>query len=467
MSKQTLKVVLISVICTLLSVAAIGVIAAPKVVEKIKTAAVVNYEDEYSELAYILDESKGAVIQPNYIITGLIMSPDFQEYLDEGVQNGWWTEEFLEQFLIDEALPIFFTNYHVLFSVILGSEPVQGAGEKVTLIKAKVEQILYAIKGQVGRLSNILNSGAISDIKSLVATLQANKDKIAGVISTLQGLDIDNINSIISQLQSSLGQLEEVISAVKNLDIESLTSSVENLVEGLTSVITAIQNLDTESLEDVIATLKDIKATVDGLDKEQLAETIEKVKAIVETIQNTDFSELIELVNKVVSLVESIQNGEFDGLLGDILENIVSSDAIQDILNNLELTVSNIIKLLQIYFTKFVDIEYDYNFNNPVTIPIVGEVDLSAYARILNVIDVEIPEDAFVYDNNGTAKLGDDTLTINAAYVGFEIDTVGDESITVSIEEGHVVNVLSEPIVITGANASIIKNFIPTINNQI
>ncbi|WOO89409.1 hypothetical protein R2F61_01520 [Mollicutes bacterium LVI A0078] len=456
MSKQTLKVVLISVICTLLSVAAIGVIAAPKVVEKIKTTAVVNYEDEYSELAYILDESKGAVIQPNYIITGLIMSPDFQEYLDEGVQNGWWTEEFLEQFLIDEALPIFFTNYHVLFSVILGSEPVQGAGEKVTLIKAKVEQILYAIKGQVGRLSNILNSGAISDIKSLVATLQANKDKIAGVIATLQGLDIDNINSIISQLENSLGQLEEVISAVKNLDIESLTSSVENLVEGLTSIITAIQNLDTESLEDVIATLKDIKATVDGLDKEQLAETIEKVKAIVETIQNTDFSELIELVNKVVNLVESIQNGEFDGLLGDILENIISSDAIQDILNNIELTVSNIIRLLQIYFTKFVDIEYDYNFNNPVTIPIVGEVDLSAYARILNVIDVEIPEDAFVYDNNGTAaNLKDDTLTINAVYVGFEID--GEPT----------TNVLSEPIVITGANASIIKNFIPTINNQI
>ncbi len=467
MSRQTLKIVFISVICTLLSIGAIGVIAAPKVVEKIKTTAVVNYEDEFSELAYILDESKGAVIQPNYIITGLIMSPDFQEYLDEGVQNGWWTEEFLEEFLIDEALPIFFTNYHVLFSVILGSDPVQGAGEKVTIIKAKVEQILYAVKGQIGRISNFLNSGAINDIKSLVATLQANKDQIVGIISTLQSLDIENINSIVSQLKDSLGQLEDVIAAVKNLDIEKLTSSVENLVEGLTSVITAIQNLDTDSIEDVVVTLKEIKATIDGLDKEQLAETIEKAKAIVETIQNTDFSELIELVNKVVDLIEKIQNGEFDGLLGDVLENILNSDAIQDIIGDLELTVEKIIQLLQIYFTKFVDYDHDYNFFEPITIA-GNTVDLSDYARILNVIDVEIPTDAFVYDNNGTSvNLSDDTLTINAVYVGFEIDTSGDESVDESITENHLVNVLSGPIVIEGSNALVAKNFIPTINNQI
>ncbi len=455
MNKQMIKVAVISVLGTLAVVALVAAIALPRVIDGAKTAAVTNFSDEYDELSYILGQSAEPVIQPNYIITGLIMSPDFQEYLDEGVQNGWWTEEFLEEFLIDEALPIFFTNYHVLFSVILGSEPVQGVGEKLTLVQAKVQDILFAVKGQVGKISAFLNSPTIGNIKALIGNLEANKDKLIGVIQTLQGLDIENINSIVSKLKDSLAQLEDVISAIKDLDIDKLTSNVESLVEGLTSVIDAIQNLDTDSLNDVIETLKDVKATIDGLDKDKLAEDVAKLKAIIETIKATDFSELIELVNNVLDLIEKIQNGEFDGILGDVLENILNSDVIQNIIGDLQLTVENIIKLLQIYFSKFVDYDHDYNFFEPITI--AGKtVDLSDYARILNVIDVEIPTDGYVYDNNGTAvNLGDDTLTINTVYVGFEID--GEPT----------TNVLSGPIVIEGSNAIVVKNFIPTLNAQV
>lgn len=455
MNKQTIKVAIISVLSTLAVVALVAYIALPKVIDGAKTAAVTSYGDEYEELAYILGQSADPVVQPNYIITGLIMSPDFQEYLDEGVQNGWWTEEFLEQFLIDEALPIFFTNYHVLFSVILGSDPVQEAGDKVTIVKAKVENILLAVKAQIGKVSNLLNSPTIANLKAVIGNLEANKDKIAGLISTLQGLDVDNINSIINQLQASLGQLQDVIDSIKNLDIEQLTSSVQSLISGLNSVIDAINNLDTDSLNDTIATLKDIKATIEGIDKDQLATDIEKLKAVIATIQNTDFSAVIDAINKVLELVDKIENGEFDGLLGDVLENILNSDVIQNILANIEVTVDSIIKFINIYFTKFIDYDYDYNFYKPVTIA-GTTIDLSDYALLLNVIDVEIPESGYTYDNNGTpAKLGDDTLTIDTVYVGFEID------------DEPTVNLLSGPIVIEGSNAVVVKNFIPTLNNQV
>ncbi len=453
MSKQTIKVAVISVVATLLVVGIIAAVAIPKVIDGAKTTVSSNYADEYEELAYVLDESKDPIIQTNYIITGLIMSPEFQEYLDQGVQNGWWTEEFLAQFLVDEALPIFFTNWHGLFSLILGSEPVQGAGEKVTIIKGKVQDIVLVIKGQIGKLSNFLNSPAIGNIKGLIANLEANKDKIIGLINTLQGLNLENLNGVISQLQASLGQLEDVIAAIKGLDVEELTSSVESLVSGLTSIIETIQNLDTEGLQDVIDSLKDIKATIEGIDKDQLAEDIAKLKAVIETIQNTDFSGVIDAINNILDLVEKIQNGEFDGILGDILENILNSDVIQDILGQLEMTVEGIIKLLQFYFNNFIDYTHDYNFYEPI---VVGDttIDLTDYALILNVIELDIDSS---FDNGGTVTdKTDDTLTINAINVKFEINT-----------EGAYTNILSSPVKVTGESASKINLAIPVINKNV
>lgn len=456
MNKQTIKVAVISVLCTLLVVGGVAAIALPKVIDGAKNAAVVNYSDEYEELAYILDESKDPIVQPNYIITGLIMSPDFQEYLDQGVQKGWWTEEFLEQFLIDEALPIFFTNYHALFSVILGSEPVQGAGEKITIIKAKVQEILYAIKGQVGKLSNLLNSPAIGNIKDLVATLEANKDSIANVIQTLQGIDADKLANAVANLQVALGNLQDVIDAINNTDFDNIQASLEEVVSSLQQAIETIKGLDMDSIQASIDQLKDIIEQIQALDKDQLAEDIAKVKAIIETIQNTDFSAIIDTINNFIDLINKIQNGEFDGVLGDLLESILNSDTIQDILDNIELTVDKLVKLLNIYFTKFIDYDDDYNFFIPIEI---GDktVDLSGYARLLNVIELDIPESGYVYDDNGTkANLKDDTLTINTINVRFEIDT-----------DKTPVNILSSSVTISGSNAFAVKTAIPKINGLI
>lgn len=464
MNKQTLKIVVLSVISTLAVVALVAVISIPRVIDHVKTSATSNYLDEYEELAFILDESKDPVIQPNYIITGLIMSPDFQEYLDQGVVNGWWTEEFLEEFLIDEALPIFFTNYHVLFSVILGSEPVQNAGEQVTIIKAKVQQILYAVKAQVGKISSLLNSPAINNVKSLVASLEANKEQLIAVIDTLRGLDVEHINDVVANLKVALNQLEDVITAIQNLDIEAITSNVNSLIDSLTSIIDAINEIDTDSINEAIESLKAIRDQLQDIDKEQLASDIEKLKAIVQSVQETDFTELKALISKLLDLAAKIENGEFEGALGDLLESILNSDTIQNILDNLQLTVENILKVLNIYFTKFVDYDDDHNFfvtdlNGDGSISGSKEeiaVELEPYARLLNVIEIDIPEDGYTYDKGAKpASPADDTLVITTINAGFEIDG---EAKT---------NMLSTPITVTGKNAFILNNAIGAINDLI
>ncbi len=448
---KTITTVIISVICTLLVVAGVAAVALPKVIDQAKAAAVTNFDDEYQEIAYILDESFEPVIQPNYMITGLIMSPDFQEYLDQGVQNGWWTEEFLEQFLIDEALPIFFTNYHVLFSVLLGSDPVQDAGQKLTIIRSKVQSIILAIKEKIGVLSGLLNSPTVANLKAAIGTLEANKETILGLIATLQSLDVDHINDVVSQLKGGLAELQDVIDTLKAIDFsnvkETLTNVEDNLgsvVATLEDVIAKIQALDTDSIEQTIATLKDVVAQLQAIDKDELQATIEKLTAIIETIKGLDFEAIEQLVVNLKALIDKIENEGFDGILQDILSNILESDVIQNIisqLGGLESTLENLLKVLNIYITKFVDFDSDYNFFEPITIG-DKEVDLSDYARLLNVVDVYIPEDGYAYDNGGTpAKPGDDTVTITKLYLGFEIDGQA------------TTNVLSGPVTISGSNA--------------
>ncbi len=448
---KTITTVIISVICTLLVVAGVAAVALPKVIDQAKTAAVTNFDDEYQEIAYILDESFDPVIQTNYMITGLIMSPDFQEYLDQGVQNGWWTEEFLEQFLIDEALPIFFTNYHVLFSVLLGSDPVQDAGQKLTIIKSKVQSIVLAIKGKIGVLSGLLNSPTVANLKAAIGTLQANKETILGLIATLQSLDVDHINDVVSQLKGGLAELQDVIDTLKAIDFSNIKETLANVEDNLGSVVATledviakVQAIDTDSIEQTIATLKDVVAQLQAIDKDELQATIEKLTAVIETIKGLDFDAIEELVVNLKALIEKIENEGFDGILQDVLSNVLESDAIQNILSQLgglESTLENLLKVLNIYITKFVDFDSDYNFFEPITI---GEkvVDLSDYARLLNVVDVYIPEDGYAYDNGGTpAKPGDDTVTITKLYLGFEIDGQA------------TTNVLSGPVTITGSNA--------------
>ncbi len=421
MNKKLILVAVASVISTLIVVAIVAAIALPRVIEQAKVAAVTNFDDEYQEIAYILDESKEPVIQPNYLITGLIMSPDFQEYLDQGVQKGWWTEEFLEQFLIDEALPIFFTNYHVLFSAIIGSDGVQETLDKLGIAKGKIQALGFTIQAKIGTVRGLLNSPTVNAIRGLDFN-KINSD-INALIAAINSIDTEAINDIINQL--------------KAIDFDKIIATIEE-----------IQEIDFDSIADAIKKIQEID--------------VEQLKAIIEQIKAIDFEQIKQLISDIKDLVDKIENGGFDGIIQDILENILDSDFVQGILetiDNAEDSLQLLVKLLTLYYEKVVDVEQDHNFfgdgTTPDTIVLPGGITIEvpekitngAWPRLLNALDIEIPADGFVYANQGTIKLEDDTFTIHTIYIGWEVDGEAEK------------NILTKPIVISGAKSIIISNY--------
>lgn len=412
MNKQTLKVIILTVICTLAVVGVIGAIAIPKVIDEVKVATVTNFDDEYQELAYLLDESKEPVIQPNYIITGLIMSPDFQEYLDQGVQNGWWTKEFLEQFLIDEALPIFFTNWHFLFSLILTSDPVQELGGKVTIIKAKVEEIITTVKIKLNFVINLLNSPQMANVKQAIGTISANKGQIIGLINTLKSIDFSQVGTLV-------GKLQNVVDAINNIDINNIEASINKL-------ISAVNSIPFDQLDDVIAKLQDIKDKLGNVD-------LDKIKAILDEVEKT----ISDIKLAVANLLES----EF-------------ADKIRFILDHIEFTKDILQLIIDFVINHNEDVDADFDFNNPIKIPGHDPItDLQPLAPLLNVLDVEVEK---TYDDNGT-KLNqkDDVLTVTAINVGFEED------------ETIFIDVLSKDMVIKGKDAFKYNTAIGVLNKQV
>lgn len=419
MNKHTLKVAIISVISTLIVVGIVLAVAIPRVIDGAKTAAVVNFDDEYQEIAHILDESKDPVIQPNYIITGLIMSPDFQEYLDQGVQNGWWTEEFLEQFLIDEALPIFFTNYHGLFSLILGSEPVQELGDKITIIKAKVQEIITLVQQKVSIVINILHSPAVAKIKEAVGTLEANKAGIISLINTLQSIDFTQLGNTISKLQAGVGELQKVIDTLSKVDFNKIEDSIATITN-------AIENIDMNKVNDLIATLENIKDKLNAID-------FEKIEAIILDVQTQ--------INDINTAIYNLLHSEF-------------ADKVRFILDHIEITTDILQFIIDFVTHHFVSIEDDFDFNNPIKLPGKEPItDLEPLAPLLNAIELEIVK---TYDDNGT-KLNqkDDTLTITEINISFEQDKT------------MILNVLSKEIVIEGKDAFKYNMKIGVVNNQV
>lgn len=354
---KTVKIVLISVASTLLCIVILIGLLTPVVVSEVKQNIRLNFGDDKTAVINTLDEMREPVFQTNYIITGLILSPDFQEFLDKGVINGWWTQDYLEQFLFDESLPILFNNYRFLLISLLTSDNVSNLVGQVNTVKSAIIQVINNAKWQ---LSQLLNSDKVLSLKQMISILQEDKQEIT-----------------------------------------------------------------------------------------------RKFNAIETTINKIDFKQISTLLVNLNQLIHKIENDGFEGIVNDILNNVLNSDAVQEILDDLQLTVDNIIKFINFYFLNFIDYDYDFNWYYPLE---VGdkEIDLSKYALLLNVADIEINDADYTYDDGGTKlDMSDDTLIIEKVMFGFEINSKPNS------------NILSESIEINGANAIVIKSAIPKFNQLI
>lgn len=181
---KTVKVALISVISTIAVIALLVAILIPVGIDGVKSKLGNDYGNEAQLAETFLNDSKSAAFQTNYIITGLVMSPEFMQYLQDGVTKGWWTEEYLAQFTLDEILPILFDHYRILFGAIVSGDGVQGA--------------IGTIKDLKRILAN--NKDTITHLLSILSIVMANKDTLAQLV--------EKIENIISTLKSKMKDVD-------------------------------------------------------------------------------------------------------------------------------------------------------------------------------------------------------------------------------------------------------------------
>ncbi len=304
-----------------------------------------DYGDELTNINTLLKETKDPVIQKDYIITGLIMSEEFMDYLDQGVEKGWWTEEFLVQFLIDYSIPIFNQHYQNLIGVL-------GQTDKATDLKVKLTNVLDKVKV----------------LKAKFDTLDTNRIKNA----------VNKVTDLINQAKYISPSIKEKVNGAKN-KLALFTSD----------------QFQAELKADI---RKNIEASFDGTAQE-LEKFIEEIKA-----------DAIDQINQIVQ-----------DLLNDIQDQI--SDVINNILTNL-------------------DVDDDHHFTDQLS--------------PLNYIDLYIPEDGYVYDNNGTPKLDDDSITFTTINIGLEKN-----------EEPKLDIIIGSGFTITGKNALLISQSVDIINDAI
>lgn len=169
-----------------------------------------NYSDEVRGAKNFIAESKKPVLQKNYILAGLTLSPDFQLYLQHGVEEGWWTTEYLEEVLADDVIPVYITEEKAMLGAVIQSDNIQSILEKVNIIKGKLKgvnknSILY-------RLS-LLKGDIIGKIPSIVQNLiNNNYDAIKSEIvliahNFIESLDLENqVTLLIENLVDTLGK---------------------------------------------------------------------------------------------------------------------------------------------------------------------------------------------------------------------------------------------------------------------
>ncbi len=326
-----------------------------------------DYGNEVHALGSVVEEALPAIAQKDYVLAGLTLSSDFQELLEYGVQNGWWTEEFLTQVLIDDVIPVYIDQYAATIGAIKGTDQYQNIVDKVqevidTIAKLPKEEIKATVH------------------KLLSMNFSLIQNKLFSIMSLVQDLP-----AIAEQLGGKLASVEDVVNTLKEKDIDAIVAKV-------TSLVNTINSLTPDDIKDAV------------LDTQKAQELLEKLE------------EVSSLLEKIPGILDSL--GELKGEAAEIVENI--KGIVEQLQETISIIESELSKITDALDNTFANVDDDFLFvegeNNILTV----SFNLSKLeATILNAIDITIVEDS--YSNNGTAvNLSDDTLVIGQIYLKFE-----------------------------------------------
>ncbi len=225
-----------------------------------------DYSDEATKLNNLASEAKDPLLQKDYVITGLILSDKFNEFLEEGVQEGLWTEDFLIQFGGDYSIPILLKNYSDIIVSLASTDKakavaktVSKVADVVTKVKLQLELVGPKIVDLVQKLKDPnLKEDAIAQIKETVFTILQNAGVTGMIANILNKLHVfkfkvkDSLSSferVIAKVKETVGQLKELIGqlkdpALKDKALAQIKEIVFNILQnmGITGFVANLLN---------------------------------------------------------------------------------------------------------------------------------------------------------------------------------------------------------------------------------
>ncbi len=357
-----------------------------------------NYGDEATGLISLLEDAKDPVLQKDYVITGLILSDEFNEFLEQGVEEGRWTEDFLLQFAADYSLPILIKNYMDVIGLVASTDQAKEIAEKVSklmdiLVKVKLQLEVMApeIQGLIAKLKDpdlkekaieqikeklltiLENAGALDVLANIINKVDVIKFKVKGTVeSFMRLLDdlkdpnlkaelVSKVKTLVSEKLASLGILDTVKELIQNIkdgiDLSTIKGNIIEKIEVvLSEVITQVEavvqakiqqvmaNLDLSGLKDqLVARLLELK---DGITDELAAKLSALIASLdISGLKDQLMAEIIahkdEIIAAVLAQVGTNKDEIIDALINLIVANL-NLDAIDQAIENIQVIIGRL-----------------------------------------------------------------------------------------------------------------------------
>ncbi len=384
-----------------------------------------NYGDEATGLISLLEDAKDPVLQKDYVITGLILSDEFNEFLEQGVEEGRWTEDFLLQFAADYSLPILIKNYMDVIGLVASTDQAKEIAEMVSklmdiLVKVKLQLEVMApeIQGLIAKLKDpdlkekaieqikeklltiLENAGALDVLANIINKVDVIKFKVKGTVeSFMRLLDdlkdpnlkaelVSKVKTLVSEKLASLGILDTVKELIQNIkdgiDLSTIKGNIIEKIEVvLSEVITQVEavvqakiqqvmaNLDLSGLKDqLVARLLELK---DGITDELAVKLSALIASLdISGLKDQLMAEIIahkdEIIAAVLAQVGTNKDEIIDALINLIVANL-NLDAIDQAIENIQVIIGRLEDLaeqmpeIQDQINAIID-----NFNNLIEI---------------------------------------------------------------------------------------------------
>lgn len=430
-----------------------------------------NYGDEASSLIELAEEAKDPLLQKDYVITGLILSDEFNEFLEEGVEEGRWTEDFLIQFGLDYSVPILLKNYADVIGAIATTDKAQEIAEIVSkamdiLIKVKlqlevmgpeIQELITKLKDpelkdkaieQIKeKLLTILeNAGALDVLANIINKVDVIKFKVKGTVdSFMRLLDelkdpalkqelITKVKALVTEKLQSLGILDQVKAfvndikgAIAAIDFSDIKAGAMDRVEIILSqVIMSLESVIMQKIDEVIANVDfsgvrdqiigKLLTIKDGITEELAIKLNALIASInVSGIKDQIIAEIMAHKEEIIQSLANQLNVNKDELI-NALVNLIAANINLDAINIAIANIEAIIERLEDLAEQMPEIQDQINeiiekFNN--LIDILNNIDFANINATIEAI-IEQIDQIFLIIDDIAGVLGDASVIIDA-----------------------------------------------------